>query len=188
MVVTTQARPESRATTTKKWVYLFEEGNKDMRDLLGGKGAGVAEMTRAGLPVPPGFTITTEACNAYYASGKKFPDGMWEQAIEALHHVEEKAGKKLGDVKNPLLVSVRSGARFSMPGMMDTVLNLGLNPQTLQGLARLTGNERFAWDAFRRFVQMFGRIVLDISAEHFDRAFEKIKEERGVKLDTELDA
>ena len=97
MAVTTQARPESRATTTKKWVYLFEEGNKDMRDLLGGKGAGVAEMTRAGLPVPPGFTITTEACNAYYASGKKFPDGMWEQAIEALHHVEEKAGKKLGD-------------------------------------------------------------------------------------------
>src|SRR5205814_1707554 len=122
MAVTTQARPESRPTTEKKWVYLFEEGNKDMRDLLGGKGAGVAEMTRAGLPVPPGFTITTEACNAYYASGKRFPDGMWDQATEALHHVEEKAGKKLGDVKNPLLVSVRSGAKFSMPGMMDTVL------------------------------------------------------------------
>src|SRR5213592_2112642 len=105
----------------RKWVYLFSEGNKDMRDLLGGKGAGVAEMTRAGLPVPPGFTITTEACNAYYASGKRFPDGMWDQAIEALHHVEEKTGKRLGDPSHPLLVSVRSGAKFSMPGMMDTV-------------------------------------------------------------------
>src|ERR1700694_3964821 len=115
-----------------KWVYRFDEGSASMRDLLGGKGAGVAEMTRAGLPVPPGFTITTEACNAFYASGKRFPDGMWEQAIEALHHVEDKAGKKLGDVKNPLLVSVRSGAKFSMPGMMDTVLNLGLNQETLE--------------------------------------------------------
>src|SRR5256886_6695508 len=119
MAVSTEARSEVRPATQTKWVYLFEEGNKDMRDLLGGKGAGVAEMTRAGLPVPPGFTITTEACNAYYASGKRFPDGMWEQAIEALRHVEEKAGKKLGDVKNPLLVSVRSGAKFSMPGMID---------------------------------------------------------------------
>src|SRR6202165_4662913 len=129
-------RPAKNGTGSRrraaKWVYLFEEGGSDMRDLLGGKGAGVAEMTRAGLPVPPGFTITTEACNAYYASGKRFPDGMWEQAIEALHHVEEKAGKKLGDVKNPLLVSVRSGAKFSMPGMMDTVLNLGLNATTLE--------------------------------------------------------
>ena len=112
MAVTTQARPESRSTTTRKWVYLFEEGNKDMRDLLGGKGAGVAEMTRAGLPVPPGFTITTEACNAYYASDRKFPEGMWEQAIDALHHVEKKTGKKLGDPTNPLLVSVRSRARI----------------------------------------------------------------------------
>src|SRR2546429_3663473 len=133
MAVTTQARPESRPSTQKTWVYLFEEGNKDMRDRLGGKGAGGAEMTRAGLRVPPGFTITTEACNAYYASAKRFPDGMWEQALEALHHVEDKTGKKLGDVKNPLLVSVRSGAKFSMPGMMDNVLNLGLNPQTLAG-------------------------------------------------------
>src|SRR6266566_5065344 len=186
MAVTTQARPESRATTTKKWVYLFEEGNKDMRDLLGGKGAGVAEMTRAGLPVPPGFTITTEACNAYYASGKKFPDGMWEQAIEALHHVEEKSGKKLGDPKNPLLVSVRSGAKFSMPGMMDTVLNLGLNPQTLEGLAKLTNDRRFALDAYRRFIQMFGKIVLGIEAEKFEKRLEAAKEKAKVKTDPEL--
>ncbi len=186
MAVTTQPRPESRATTTKKWVYLFEEGNKDMRDLLGGKGAGVAEMTRAGLPVPPGFTITTEACNAYYASGKKFPDGMWEQAIEALHHVEEKTGKKLGDVQNPLLVSVRSGAKFSMPGMMDTVLNLGLNPQTLEGLAKLTNDRRFALDAYRRFIQMFGKIVLGIEAEKFEKRLELAKEKAKVKTDPEL--
>src|SRR5437879_2768125 len=186
MAVTTQARPESRATTTKKWVYLFEEGNKDMRDLLGGKGAGVAEMTRAGLPVPPGFTITTEACNAYYASGKKFPDGMWDQAIEALHHVEEKTGKRLGDVRHPLLVSVRSGAKFSMPGMMDTVLNLGLNPHTLEGLAKLTNDRRFALDAYRRFIQMFGKIVLGIEAEKFEKRLEAAKEKAKVKTDPEL--
>src|ERR1700738_2788735 len=183
MAVTTQARPESRATTTKKWVYLFEEGNKDMRDLLGGKGAGVAEMTRAGLPVPPGFTITTEACNAYYASGKKFPDGMWEQAIEALHHVEEKAGKKLGDVKNPLLVSVRSGARASMPGMMDTVLNLGLNPQTVAGLAKQTNDERFAYDSYRRFIQMYSGVVLGVDHAHFEEILENEKADKGVELD-----
>src|SRR5438445_7833906 len=176
MAVTTQARPESRPTTEKKWVYLFEEGNKDMRDLLGGKGAAVAKMTRAGRPVPPGFTITTEACNAYYASGKRFPDGMWEQAIEALHKVEEKAGKRLGDTRNPLLVSVRSGAKFSMPGMMDTVLNLGLNPQTLEGLASLTGDRRFALDAYRRLIQMFGKIVLAIDAQKFEKRLEHAKE------------
>src|SRR6266699_789919 len=144
MAVTTQARPESRATTTKKWVYLFEEGNKDMRDLLGGKGAGVAEMTRAGLPVPPGFTITTDACNAYYAAGRTFPEGMWDQALVALRDVETSTGKKFGDPSNPLLVSVRSGARESMPGMMHTVLNLGLNDRTVQGLIRQTNNPRFA--------------------------------------------
>src|SRR5213594_3929227 len=186
MAVTTKARPESRPTTDKKWVYLFEEGNKDMRDLLGGKGAGVAEMTRAGLPVPPGFTITTEACNAYYASGKRFPDGMWDQAIEAPHHVEDKAGKKLGNVKNPLLVSVRSGAKFSMPGMMDTVLNLGLNPETLEGLAKLTNDRRFALDAYRRFIQMFGKIVLGINAEKFEKRLELAKEKAKVKTDPEL--
>src|ERR1700686_4703795 len=186
MAVTTQAPQARQAPAQTKWVYLFEEGNKDLRDLLGGKGAGVAEMTRAGLPVPPGFTITTEACNAYYASGKKFPDGMWEQAIEALHHVEEKTGKKLGDVKNPLLVSVRSGAKFSMPGMMDTVLNLGLNPQTLEGLAKLTGDRRFALDAYRRFIQMFGKIVLGIDAEKFEKRLELAKEKAKVKTDPEL--
>src|SRR5260370_6754952 len=186
MAVSTQARPESRSTTTKKWVYLFEEGNRDMRDLLGGKGAGVAGMARAGLPVPPGFTITPEACNAYYASGKKFPDGMWEQAIEALHHVEEKTGKKLGDVQNPLLVSVRSGAKFSMPGMMDTVLSRGLNPAALEGLAKLTNARRFALDAYRRFIQMFGKIVLDIDAAKFEKRLEAAKEKARVKTDPEL--
>src|SRR5204862_1493649 len=121
MAVTTQACPESRPSTQKKWVYLFEEGNKDMRDLLGGKGAGLAEMTLAGLPVPPGFTITTEACNAYFASGQRFPDGLWDQVLEGLRTVEQASGKRLGDAKDPLLVSVRSGAAMSMPGMMDTV-------------------------------------------------------------------
>src|SRR5437016_12571410 len=186
MAVTTPARPASRATTTKKWVYLFEEGNKDMRDLLGGKGAGVSEMTRAGLPVPPGFTITTEACNAYYAAGKRFPDGMWEQATDALKKVEEKAGKRLGDARNPLLVSVRSGAKFSMPGMMDTVLNLGLNPQTLEGLSKLTNDRRFALDAYRRFAQMYGKIVLGIEAEKFEKRLEADKEKAKVKTDPEL--
>src|SRR5690348_7369116 len=130
-----------------------------MRDLLGGKGAGVAEMTRAGLPVPPGFTISTEACRAYYAAKKKLPDGLWPQVTKALASVEATTGKKLGDPANPLLVSVRSGAKFSMPGMMDTVLNLGLNSETLAGLAKLTRNERFALDAYRRFIQMYGKTV-----------------------------
>src|SRR5712664_4067560 len=186
MAVTTRTPAEAKEPTAKKWVCLFEEGNKDLLDLLGGKGAGVAEMTRAGLPVPPGLTITTEACNAYYASGKKFPDGMWEQAIEALHQVEEKTGKKLGDIKNPLLVSVRSGAKFSMPGMMDTVLNLGLNPQTLKGLATLTNDRRFALDAYRRFIQMFGKIVLGIDAEKFEHKLTQAKEKAKVKTDPEL--
>src|SRR4051794_35428418 len=175
-------------TTTKRWVYRFEDGSAEMRDLLGGKGAGCAQMTRAGLPVPPGFTITTEACNAYYESGKRFPPGMWEQALEALHDLEAKTGKGFGDRNNSLLVSVRSGARISMPGMMDTVLNLGLNDETVQGLVALTQNERFAFDAYRRFIQMFGRIVQDISAEKFDEVFDAAKKQRGVSLDTDLDA
>ena len=141
---------------SKKWVYLFSEGNATMRELLGGKGAGMGEMTRTGVPVPPGFTITTEACNAYYESGKQFPDGLWDQALVALKDIEAKTGKVFGDSANPLLVSVRSGARESMPGMMDTVLNLGLNKETLAGLAKLTDNPRFAADAYRRFVQLFG--------------------------------
>ena len=174
--------------TERKWVFLFEEGDASQRDLLGGKGAGLSGMARAGLPVPPGFTITTEACNAYFASGDQFPSGMWEQSLEALKIVEQRAGKTLGDAKNPLLVSVRSGARISMPGMMDTVLNLGLNPDTLQGLIALTGNERFGFDAYRRFIQMFGRIVMDIDGVHFDTYFDEYKERVGAKQDTDLTA
>ena len=180
--------PAAEDTTATKWVYLFHEGNAQMRDLLGGKGAGLAEMTNAGLPVPPGFTITTAACNAYFAADQRFPGGMWEQAMEALRAMEQAAGKRLGDPANPLLVSVRSGAKFSMPGMMDTVLNLGLNEQTLQGLARLTGNQRFAWDAYRRFVQMFGGIVLDIEKELFANALERMKKKARAKQDTDLTA
>ncbi len=174
--------------TTRKWVYLFEEGNAQMRDLLGGKGAGLAEMTNVGLPVPPGFTITTEACVEYYRLGRQFPEGLWEQVLAALRTVEEKTGKRFGDPNNPLLVSVRSGAKFSMPGMMDTVLNLGLNDEVLAGLIRLTGNPRFANDAYRRFIQMFGRIVLGIEAQKFDEVFEAKKRERGAEKDTDLTA
>jgi pyruvate,orthophosphate dikinase len=172
----------------RKWVYLFREGNANMRDLLGGKGAGVAEMTNAGLPVPPGFTITTEACNAYYEAGKQFPPGMWEQALAALRLVEEQTGKKFGDRHNPLLVSVRSGAKFSMPGMMDTVLNLGLNDETVQGLVEQTGDERFAYDAYRRFIQMFSKIVLDADPREFEQKLEEYKERTGARSDAELPA
>ncbi len=171
---------------TRKWVYLFEEGNKDMRDLLGGKGANLAEMANAGLPVPPGFTITTEACNAHFEGGKQFPDGMWEQTLRALKTVEEQTGKKLGVPKNPLLVSVRSGARVSMPGMMDTVLNVGLNPETLQGLAELMGNERFVWDAYRRLVQMFGSIVKRIDRHKFEAILDEYKAKTEGGKDTDL--
>jgi pyruvate,orthophosphate dikinase len=176
----------------KRYIYAFgggrAEGDATMRDLLGGKGAGLAEMTAAGLPVPPGFTITTEACNDYFAAGEKLPDGLWDDVLESVKELERLTGKGFGNPDSPLLVSVRSGARFSMPGMMDTVLNLGLNEQTLNGLIRLTGNERFGWDAYRRFIQMFGRIVMDVDAHRFDDAWEKAKEERGVTQDTELDA
>jgi pyruvate,orthophosphate dikinase len=177
----------ARKTLQKKWVYLFEQGNKDMRDLLGGKGAGLAEMTHAGLPVPPGFTITTEACNAYTAAGKKPPKGMWEQTLAAMRQVEKAAGQKFGDPKNPLLVSVRSGAKFSMPGMMDTVLNLGLNAETLPGIAKKFNNERFAYDAYRRLIQMFGRIVMGIEAKKFDAIFDGAKAKYHAKQDTDLD-
>jgi pyruvate,orthophosphate dikinase len=157
-----------------------------MRSLLGGKGAGIAEMTNAGLPVPPGFTITTEACNAYFASGKKLPPGLWDQVEKALARVEKSTGKTLGDTKNPLLVSVRSGAAMSMPGMMDTVLNLGLNDETRAALENLTKNPRFAWDAYRRFIAMFGRIVQDIPPDKFDHALEAKKRATGAKSDTHL--
>jgi pyruvate,orthophosphate dikinase len=145
-----------------KWVYLLTEGNGDMRTLFGGKGAGVSEMLQIGLPVPPGFAITTEACNAYYANERQFPEGMWTQATNALHSVEAESGKQFGDPANPLLISVRSGAAISMPGMMDTVLNLGLNDATVEGLASLTGERRFALDAYRRFIAMFGHIVMGV--------------------------
>src|SRR5438034_1155421 len=182
-----RAAPKSR-----KWVYLFAngkaEGNAKMRDLLGGKGAGLAEMTNAKLPVPAGFTITTAACNAYFASGKKLPPGLWDQVQKALATVERSTKKKLGDPKDPLLVSVRSGAAMSMPGMMDTVLNLGLNDESRAGLAKLTKNERFAWDAYRRFISMFGRIVLDIDAAKFDQALEARKKAARVETDPQLSA
>jgi pyruvate,orthophosphate dikinase len=169
-----------------KWVYQFTEGSAKMRDLLGGKGAGAAEMTRAGMPVPPGFTISTEACRAYLAKGGKFPEGLWEQVTKALVVLEKRAGKSFGDAENPLLVSVRSGAKFSMPGMMDTVLNLGLNERTMEGLARLTKDERFALDARRRFIQMFGKTVMGIDGDKFEHALREAKKKAGVKTDPEL--
>ena len=169
-----------------KWIYLFEEGRSEMKGLLGGKGANVAEMTQAGLPVPPGFTITTEACNAYMDYQQQFPEGMWTQAKAALENVEAKAGKKFGDAENPLLVSVRSGAVTSMPGMMDTVLNLGLNDQTVEGLARLSNNRRFALDAYRRFISMFGHIVMDVPTEKFDGVLERFKRQTKGGRDTDL--
>jgi pyruvate, orthophosphate dikinase len=171
-----------------KWVYSFNEGSAAMRDLLGGKGAGVAEMTRAGLPVPPGFTITTEACNAFYAKGAKFPDGLWEQVEKSLEVVEKTTGKGFGDPRNPLLVSVRSGAKFSMPGMMDTVLNLGLNSATLEGLATLTKDRRFALDAHRRFIQLFSKIVLGIDGQLFEEALDAMKTRKKAKTDADLSA
>ena len=184
--------------TEKKWVYLFSEVDEaedyvggdweGVRALLGGKGANLAEMTRIGVPVPPGFTVTTEACNAYLAAGGKFPPGMWEQELEALKAVEAKTEKKFGDPSNPLLVSCRSGAKFSMPGMMDTVLNIGLNDETAKGMTELTGDERFVFDAYRRLVQMFGSVVLGIPDEAFEGPLDKYKEERGIKLDTDLTA
>ena len=170
----------------KKFVYLFSEGSKEMADILGGKGAGLAEMTRIGLNVPPGFTISTETCRAFLKNGK-MPEGVMDQVESALRTVEKSTGKKFGDPANPLLVSVRSGAPVSMPGMMDTVLNVGLNNETLRGLARKTGNERFATDAYRRLIQMFGTIVLGISAEQFNDAMNDLKRERRKKQDTELD-
>ncbi|NLG51243.1 MAG: pyruvate, phosphate dikinase [Chloroflexi bacterium] len=170
----------------EKWVYLFSEGNRDMRNLLGGKGAGLAEMTNAGLPVPPGFTVTTEACLAYFASGNKFPEGMWEQVQKSMKAVEEQTGKKFGDPKNPLLVSVRSGARASMPGMMDTVLNVGLNEETLKGLAALSNNERFAYDSYRRLIALYGRIVKHIDGAPFDEVLNKYKAQTEGGRDTDL--
>ncbi|NLT17379.1 MAG: pyruvate, phosphate dikinase [Clostridiales bacterium] len=171
-----------------KYVYLFSEGNAGMRNLLGGKGSGLAEMTRIGLPVPQGFTITTEACTRYYEDGKKIGEDIIEQIEAALKTAEEINGKKLGDVNDPFLVSVRSGARVSMPGMMDTILNLGLNDDTVTGLAKLTNNERFAYDSYRRFIQMFSDVVMEIDKNKFEAILDAVKEENGAEQDTDLDA
>ena len=171
-----------------KYVYLFSEGNAGMRNLLGGKGSGLAEMTRIGLPVPQGFTITTEACTRYYEDGKKIGEDIIEQIEAALKTAEEINGKKLGDVNDPFLVSVRSGARVSMPGMMDTILNLGLNDDTVTGLAKLTNNERFAYDSYRRFIQMFSDVVMEIEKNKFEAILDAVKEENGAEQDTDLDA
>ena len=170
-----------------KFVYDFTEGNKDLKDLLGGKGANLAEMTNLGLPVPPGFTITTEACRYYLAEGT-VPDGLDDEVSRHLNALEAGMGRKLGDPADPLLVSVRSGAKFSMPGMMDTVLNIGLSDESVDGLAKQSGNERFAWDAYRRLIQMFGKTVLDIDGEHFEHAIDAAKKAKGATSDTELNA
>lgn len=169
-----------------KWVYNFDEGNKEMKDILGGKGANLAEMTGIGLPVPPGFTITTEACDYYYKNNKKYPAELQKQIDDSLAKLEKKSGMKFGDVKNPLLVSVRSGAKSSMPGMMDTILNLGLNDETIKGLISSTSNERFAHDSYRRFIQTFGNVVLQIEHKYFEEEIQKIKDKRKIKFDTEL--
>ena len=171
----------------KKYVYFFDEGKGDMKSILGGKGAGLAEMTRIGLPVPQGFTISTEVCNEYYKNNQKYPLGLDEQTKDKLNKLEDASKKKLGDAKNPLLVSVRSGAAISMPGMMDTVLNLGLNDLTIQGVIDNTKNERFAYDSYRRFLQMFGNVVLGIEHDKFEHILEAVKKELKVKLDTEID-
>ena len=171
-----------------KYVYLFKEGNANMRELLGGKGANLAEMTSLNLPVPQGFTVTTEACTKYYADGKILSQEVVDQIETALHELEKICGKKFGDNDNPLLVSVRSGARASMPGMMDTILNLGLNDVSVEGLAKLTNNPRFAYDSYRRFIQMFADVVMEISKENFEKIFDQRKKDKGVALDTELDA
>ena len=172
----------------KKFVYAFSEGNAKMRELLGGKGANLAEMTVLGMPVPQGFTVTTEACTQYYEDGKQISPEIEAEIFEYLGKLEELTGKKFGDVNNPLLVSVRSGARASMPGMMDTILNLGLNDQVVEGFAKLTQNERFAYDSYRRFIQMFSDVVMEVPKHNFEVIIDQMKEAKGVKLDTELDA
>jgi pyruvate,orthophosphate dikinase len=171
----------------KKWVYTFKEGNASMRDLLGGKGANLAEMSNIGLPVPPGFTITTEACLAYLNQQNTFPEGMWDQTVEAMKGLSKQMGRDFADNADPLLVSVRSGAKFSMPGMMDTILNLGLNDQSVGAMTAKAG-DRFAWDAYRRLVQMFGKVVMDVDGALFEELIGKIKEEEGVSADPDVSA
>src|SRR6202158_951687 len=183
--------PKSPASRSKKYVYFFgngkADGNRHMKDLLGGKGSGLAEMTNAGLPVPPGFTISTEVCNIYYREKARIPPAIDREIDGHLEQLEKVAGATLGSTENPLLVSVRSGAKFSMPGMMDTILNLGLNDDAVEGLKRRTSNGRFAYDSYRRFIQMFGNVVLGIPKDAFEHEFESVKSARGAKIDTDLD-
>ena len=171
-----------------KWVYMFTEGNADMRNLLGGKGANLAEMTNLGLPVPQGFTITTEACTQYYEDGRQINEEIMAQIMEAITKMEGVTGKKFGDKENPLLVSVRSGARASMPGMMDTILNLGLNEDVVNVLAEKSGNARWAWDCYRRFIQMYSDVVMEVGKKYFEELIDKMKEEKGVTQDVDLTA
>src|SRR4051812_38805805 len=202
MAKATTKKAKNAKTSTKapkgprKFVYFFgngkADGNRTMKDTLGGKGAGLAEMTNAGLPVPAGFTISTDACNIYYANKSKLPQNIETEMVAQLRKLEKAAGAELGSKKNPLLVSVRSGARESMPGMMDTILNLGLNDETVEGLKAKTGNGRFAYDSYRRFVQMYGDVVMGVQKRHeneaepFDHIIDGLKEERGVHEDTDL--
>ena len=172
----------------KKYVYLFKEGNASMRNLLGGKGANLAEMSILGVPVPQGFTVTTEACNKYYEDNKVIAPSIIEEIENAMKELEKETGKEFGSTENPLLVSVRSGARVSMPGMMDTILNLGLNDVAVEAMAKLTNNPRFAYDSYRRFIQMFSDVVMGIEKRLFENKIDEIKEARGVEFDTELTA
>jgi pyruvate,orthophosphate dikinase len=172
----------------KKYLYLFSEGNGKMRELLGGKGANLAEMTNLGMPVPQGFTISTEACTQYYADGQNINDEIQAQIMEYIGKMEKITGKKFGDNENPLLVSVRSGARASMPGMMDTILNLGFNEDVVAVIAKKSGNPRWAWDCYRRFIQMYSDVVMEVGKKYFEALIDKMKDEKGVKLDTELTA
>ncbi len=198
-VASNKPASHSQVQASRRWVYLFDQLDEleatihpsnwdEVRSLLGGKGANLAEMTRLNVPVPPGFTVTTEACNAYSGHDRQFPPGMWEQEVTAVHELEKRTGKRFGDASNPLMVSCRSGAKFSMPGMMDTVLNIGLNDETAQGLIAQTQNARFVYDSYRRLVQMFGSVVLDVPDEPFEQVIEDVKHERGIKLDIELNA
>ena len=170
-----------------KWVYDFQEGDASQKNLLGGKGANLAEMTNLGLPVPPGFTITTEACNAYREGEQSWPNGLLDEVADHRKKLEEEMGRQIGNARDPLLVSVRSGAPFSMPGMMDTVLNVGLNDESVEGLTKQTSSERFAWDSYRRLLQMFGKTVMGIEGDLFEDAIDAAKDKKGVQNDIDLE-
>ncbi|MBE7062918.1 MAG: pyruvate, phosphate dikinase, partial [Ruminococcaceae bacterium] len=169
-----------------KYVYLFSEGDASMRNLLGGKGANLAEMTKLGMPVPQGFTVTTEACTRYYEDGKRIHEDIQAEIMEYIGKMEDVTGKKFGDMDNPLLVSVRSGARASMPGMMDTILNLGLNEQVVEALAAKSGNPRWAWDCYRRFIQMYSDVVMEVGKKYFEQLIDEMKEKKGITQDVDL--